>query len=46
MGGTTSEVDIETEQKVNKLQFLKDKIGIPDSKVVKEMIKIDLGKTS
>ena len=42
MGETISHMDIELEQKDNKIQFLEDKIGIPDSKVMDEMNKIDL----
>ena len=29
------------EQKDNKIQFLEDKIGIPDSKVIEEMNRLD-----
>ena len=34
MGQTITDMDIETEQKDNEIQFLEDKIGIPDSKVI------------
>ena len=46
MGETISDMDIELEQKDNKIQFLEDKIGIPDFKNVDEMNKLDLNKTS
>ena len=44
MGGTKSDNDMELEQKDNKVQFLEDKIGIPDSKTVEEMNRLDLKK--
>ena len=34
MGETISDMDIELEQKDNKIHFLEDGIGIPDSKVI------------
>ena len=37
MGETISDMDVEVERKDNKIQFLEDKIGIPDSKVIEEM---------
>ena len=37
-------MDMEIEQKDNKIQFLEDKIGIPDSKVIEEMNRLDLNK--
>ena len=46
MGETISDMDIEIEQKANKVQFLEEKIGIPDSKDIEEMNKLDLNKTS
>ena len=46
MGETISERDMEKEQKDNKIQFLEDKLGIPESKVIKEMNRLDLNKTS
>ena len=46
MGETISDLDMEIEQKVNKIQFLEDKEGIQDSQVVKEMKRIDLNKIS
>ena len=41
-----SDMDIELEQKDNKKQFLEDKIGIPDYKVIEEMNRLDLNKSS
>ena len=38
MGETISDMYLELEQKDNKKQFLEDKIGIPDSEVMEEMI--------
>ena len=35
MDETISDTDIEREQKDNKVHFLEDKIGIPDSKLLK-----------
>ena len=46
MGETISDMDIEIEQKDNKIQFLEDKIGIPDSKVIEEMNRLDLNNMS
>ena len=46
MGETISDMDMEIEQKDNKLQFLEDKIVIPDSKVLEEMNRLDLNKIS
>ena len=46
MGETVSDMDVEKEQKDNKIQFLEDKIGIPDSKVIEEMNRLDLNKLS
>ena len=46
MGETISDMDIEIEQKDNKIHFLEDKIGIPDSKVIEEMNRLDLNKIS
>ena len=46
MGETISDMDMEIEQKDNKIQFLEDKIGIPDSKVIEEMNRLDLNKIS
>ena len=44
MGETISDIDMEIEQKDNKIQFLEDKIGIPNSKVIEEMNRLDLNK--
>ena len=46
MGETIPDMDMEKEQKDNKIQFLEDKIGIPDSKVIEEMSRLDLNKIS
>ena len=43
---TISDMDIKLEQKDNKIQFLEDRTGIPDSKVIEEMNKMDLNKIS
>ena len=39
-------MDMELEQKDNEIQFLEDKIGIPDSKVIEQMNRLDLNKIS
>ena len=39
-------MDIELEQKDNNLYFLKDRIGIPDSKIVEELKRLGLNKIS
>ena len=44
MGDTFSDMDIEIEQKDSKISFLENKIGIPDSKIIDEMNKLDLNK--
>ena len=44
MGNTIEDMDIETEQKDNKIEFLEKKIGLPDSKVIEEMKKLRLNK--
>ena len=46
MGETISDMDMEIEQKDNKIQFLEDKIGIPASKVIEEMDRLDINKIS
>ena len=46
MGETLSDLDIELEQKDNKILFLEDEIGIPDSKIVEEMNRLDSNKPS
>jgi len=46
MGDTISDMDIELEQKDNKISFLENKIGVTDDKVVEEMNKLDLNKLS
>ena len=44
MGDTINDIDIEIEQKDNKINFLENKIGITDDKVVEEMSNLDLNK--
>ena len=46
MGEIISDMDIEMEEKANKIQILEDKIGTPDSKVIEEMNRLDLNKIS
>ena len=46
MGETVTDMDIELEQKDNKIQFLEGKMGKPDSKIIEEMNRLYLNKTS
>ena len=46
MGETISDMDIEIEQKENKIQFLEDKTGVSDPKVVEEINRLDINKIS
>ena len=46
MGETLSDKDIEMKQKDNKIQILENKIGIPDSKLIEDMNRLDLNKIS
>ena len=46
MGKTLSDMDIEIEQKFNKIQFLKDKMGISHSETAEEVNRLDLNKIS
>ena len=46
MGETISFMEIDLEEKGNKIHFLEDKIGIPDSRVVEETNSLDLNKIS
>ena len=46
MEETLSNMNIELEGKDNKTQFLEGKLGMPDSKKVEEMNRLDLNKTS
>ena len=39
-------MDIKLEQNDNKMHFLEDRIGIPDSIVIEEMKRLDLNKIS
>ena len=45
MGDTIEDMDIEKEQK-DKIEFLENKIGLPDRKVIEEMNKLGLNKIS
>ena len=44
MGNTTEDMNIEIEQKDNKIEFLEDKIGLPGCKVIEEMNRLGLEK--
>ena len=44
MGDTRDDMDIEIEQKDNKISFLENKIGVTDDKVTEEMKRLDLDK--
>ena len=46
MGHTINDMDMEIQQNDNKIHFLENKIGIPDSKVIEEMNRLDLNKIS
>ena len=46
MGDTIDDMDIEIEQKDNKISFLENKIGVTDDKIVEEMNRLDLNKIS
>ena len=46
MGETINDMDIEIEQKDNKIYYLENRIGIPDDTVIEEMGKLDLNKIS
>ena len=46
MRETISDLDMEIEQKDSKIQFSEDEIGIPDSKIIEEMNRLDLNKIS
>ena len=46
MGDTFEDMDIEIEQKYKKLKFLRNKIGLPDCKVIEEMDKLGPNKIS
>ena len=43
---TIGDMDIDLEQKINKISLLENKIGIADGKVVEEVNKLDLNKKS
>ena len=46
MGDTINDMDVEIEQKDNKISFLENKKGVTDDKVVQEMNRLDLNKIS
>ena len=46
MRDTIEEMDVKIEPKDNKVDFLKNKKGLPDSKVIEEMNRSGLNKTS
>ena len=46
MGDIIEDMDIEKEQKANKMEFLENKIGVPDCKVIEEMKNLGLKKIS
>ena len=47
MGYTIEDMDIEIEQKVNKIEFLEKKVvGLPDCKIIEQMNKLGLIKIS
>ena len=46
MGDTIEDMDIETEQKDNKIEFLEKKIRLPDYKVIEERNRLGLNKIS
>ena len=46
MGDTINDMDVEKEEKDNKLSFLENKIGVTDDKVIEEMKRLDLDKIS
>ena len=39
MGDTVEDVDVEVEQKDNKIEFLQEEIRLPDCKIIEEMNK-------
>ena len=46
MGDTIDDMDIEIEQKDNKISFLENKIGVADDEIVEEMNRLYLNKIS
>ena len=44
MGDTINDMDVEIEQKDNKISFLENKIGVTDDKIVEEMKRLDINK--
>ena len=46
MGDTIDDIDIEIEQRDNKISFLENKIGLTDDKIVEEMNRLYSNKIS
>ena len=46
MGDTINDMDLEIEQKDNKISFLENKIGVTDDSVIEEVNRLDLNKIS
>ena len=46
MGDTFEDMDKEIEQKDNKIEFLENKIGLPDTEFIDEMNRLRLTKKS
>ena len=46
MRDSFEDTEIEVEQKYNNIEFLKNKIGLPDSKGIEQMNKLGLNKIS
>ena len=46
MRETVEVMDIEIEQKGNKKEFLENKVGLPDCKVIEEINRLGLSKLS
>ena len=44
MGDTTEYVDLEMKQKDNEIEFLENKIGLPESKVIEQMNRLGVKK--
>ena len=46
MGDTIEDMEIEIEQKENKIEILENKLGLPDCKINEEMNRLGLNKIS
>ena len=46
MGDTMEDMDIEIEQEDSKIEFLRNKLGLPDCKVLEQMNRLGLNKKS